>query len=101
MENILLDADGHIIITDFGLSKELKDGARATSYCGTIEYMAPEIVSPQGGHDLNVDWWSVGVLIIELLSGQSPFSRDGEESNQQVISERIQKCPPNIPDTVS
>ena len=41
LENILLDKEGHIIITDFGLSKELKDGARAYSYCGTIEYMAP------------------------------------------------------------
>ncbi|KAG5679071.1 hypothetical protein PVAND_008668 [Polypedilum vanderplanki] len=100
LENILLDKDGHIIITDFGLSKELKDGARTSSYCGTIEYMAPEIVNPRNGHDLNVDWWSVGVLIIELLSGQSPFSRENEESNQQIISERIQHSAPNIPDTV-
>jgi len=67
---------------------------------GTIEYMAPEVVS-QRGHDLNVDWWSVGVLIIELLSGQSPFSREGEESNQAQISERIQNHPPNIPESVS
>lgn len=121
LENILLDNEGHIIITDFGLSKELKDGGRAYSYCGTIEYMAPgnyhlmtflcqflinffcfilEIVNPNCGHDLNVDWWSVGVLIIELLTGQSPFSREGEESNQQVISERIQNSPPTIPEIV-
>lgn len=54
LENILLDAEGHIIITDFGLSKELTGEARAMSYCGTIEYMAPEIVNPNGiGHDLN------------------------------------------------
>lgn len=52
------------------------------------------------GHDLNVDWWSVGVLMIELLTGQSPFSRDGEESNQSQISERIQNEPPNIPTSV-
>jgi ribosomal protein S6 kinase alpha-5 len=62
--------------------------------------MILEIVNPHGGHDLNVDWWSVGVLTFELLSGQSPFSRDGEESNQQVISERIQKYPPIIPEMV-
>lgn len=65
-------------------------------------FKAPEIVSQRSeGHDLNVDWWSVGVLTIELLTGQSPFSRDGEESNQSVISERIQNEPPNIPATVS
>lgn len=59
---------------------------------------APEIVSQRPeGHDLNVDWWSVGVLTIELLTGQSPFSREGEDSNQSVISERIQHEPPNIP----
>lgn len=63
---------------------------------------APEIVSQcREGHDLNVDWWSVGVLMIELLTGQSPFSRDGEESNQSQISERIQNEPPNIPASVS
>lgn len=62
---------------------------------------APEIVSQcREGHDLNVDWWSVGVLMIELLTGQSPFSRDGEESNQSQISERIQNEPPNIPASV-
>jgi ribosomal protein S6 kinase alpha-5 len=60
-----------------------------------------EIVNPKNGHDLNVDWWSVGVLIIELLSGQSPFSRENEESNQQVISDRIQNSAPNIPENVS
>lgn len=122
LENILLDKLGHIVITDFGLSKELTNGKRAHSYCGTIEYMvrqreasaknradlqkfsfqAPEIVSQnKEGHDLNVDWWSVGVLIIELLTGQSPFSREGEESHQGRISERIRNQPPTIPATVS
>lgn len=62
--------------------------------------MAPEVVHNNGGHDMNVDWWSVGVLTIELLSGQSPFSRDGEDNNQSEISNRIQKCPPNIPEKI-
>lgn len=102
LENILLDSQGHIVLTDFGLSKELIGGVRGLSFCGTIEYMAPEILSQKtSGHDLNVDWWSVGVLTIELLTGQSPFSREGEESNQSVISARIQKEAPNIPATVS
>lgn len=63
--------------------------------------MAPEIVSQRPeGHDLNVDWWSVGVLTIELLTGQSPFSREGEDSNQSIISDRIQNEPPNIPEMI-
>lgn len=53
------------------------------------------------GHDLNVDWWSVGVLAVELLTGKSPFSSDTEDSNQGKISERIKKDPPAIPDAVS
>lgn len=103
LENILLDKEGHIIVTDFGLSKVLRNGNRTYSYCGTIEYMAPEIVNPKNGHDQKVDWWSVGVLTIELLSGQSPFSRDNEESNnnQQIISERIQNSEPIIPETIN
>lgn len=53
------------------------------------------------GHDLNVDWWSIGVLTIELLTGKSPFSPNTEDSSQTKISERIQNEPPEIPDSVS
>lgn len=103
LENILLDANGHIVLTDFGLSKELLPGKneRAYSFCGTIEYMAPEVVKGGStGHDIAVDWWSVGVLTYELLTGASPFTVEGERNTQQDISRRILRTQPPIPDTL-
>jgi len=72
-ENILLDASGHIKITDFGLSKATKKGF---SFCGTPEYLAPEILLSNGtqAYDKTVDWWSLGCLIYEMLAGYPPFS---------------------------
>lgn len=99
LENILLDADGHIVITDFGLSKKLKATEKAYSFCGTIEYMAPEVVRSTDGHDIAVDWWSVGVLTYELLTGSSPFTFEGD-ANQQEISKRILRTEPPIPSTL-
>lgn len=61
--SILLDADGHISLTDFGLSKEALDEKKAYSFCGTVEYMAPEVVSRKG-HSFAADWWSYGVLMV-------------------------------------
>ncbi|KAK2582151.1 hypothetical protein KPH14_004511 [Odynerus spinipes] len=103
LENILLDREGHIVLTDFGLSKEFlpherDSNARAYSFCGTIEYMAPEVVrGGSAGHDIAVDWWSVGVLTYELLTGASPFTVEGEKNTQQEISRRILKTEPPIP----
>lgn len=61
-ENILLDQDGHIALTDFGLSKHPLDG-KTYSFCGTVEYMAPEVVNRKG-HHFSADWWSFGVLMV-------------------------------------
>ena len=72
-ENVLIDRKGFIKITDFGLSKEnIVDNKSAKSFCGTPEYLAPEIILNKG-HGKPVDWWSLGNLIYEMLTGIPPF----------------------------
>ena len=74
-ENILFDKEGHIKITDFGLSKvmlESSSESKAFTICGTPEYLAPEILENKG-YDKSVDWWSLGAVIYEMLVGYSPF----------------------------
>jgi len=73
-ENLLLDSDGHIVITDFGLSKEIKDEETFT-FCGTPEYLAPEVLRGVG-HSYAVDWWSLGTLVYEMITGLPPFYSD-------------------------
>ena len=64
--SILLDSEGHVKLTDFGLSKEsIFDDKKTFSFCGTVEYMAPEVVNRKG-HDTAADWWSYGVLMVIL-----------------------------------
>lgn len=77
-ENILLDADGHVLLTDFGLSKVAVDGNhRCRSMTGTLEYMAPEVLL-QESYGTAVDWWSFGILGFDLLTGASPFHANNE-----------------------
>jgi len=71
-ENILLDSNGHVTITDFGLSKEIKPTEGTHTFCGTPEYLAPEVLKGLG-HGTGVDWWSLGTLIYEMLTGLPPF----------------------------
>ncbi|XP_057801091.1 serine/threonine-protein kinase AtPK2/AtPK19-like [Salvia miltiorrhiza] len=91
-ENILLDADGHVLLTDFGLAKELEENARANSLCGTVEYMSPEIILGKG-HDKAADWWSVGVLLFEMLTGKPPFVGGNRDKIQQKIIKDKVKLP--------
>ncbi|XP_019848649.1 PREDICTED: ribosomal protein S6 kinase alpha-3 [Amphimedon queenslandica] len=83
-ENILLDADGHIKLTDFGLSKESVDDKKTFSFCGTVEYMAPEVVNRKG-HDITADWWSFGVLMYEMLTGSLPFQGENRKATMNMI----------------
>ncbi|KAF2761347.1 kinase-like protein [Pseudovirgaria hyperparasitica] len=73
-ENILLDAKGHIALCDFGLSKaNLTDDATTNTFCGTTEYLAPEVLLDEHGYTKMVDFWSLGVLVFEMCCGWSPF----------------------------
>nr|XP_002123049.3 ribosomal protein S6 kinase alpha-5 [Ciona intestinalis] len=103
LENILLDSEGHVVLTDFGLSKEfINKGDRTFSFCGTIEYMAPEVIRSNGaGHDFAVDFWSLGVLMYELLTGASPFTVEGERNSQAEVSRRILYKHPPLPKGLS
>lgn len=96
-ENILLDADGHVKITDFGLSKEgIADNVSAKSMCGTPEYLAPEILAKQG-HGKAVDWYSLGALMYEMLTGLPPFyTRDRDKLFERIRKGDLQ-YPPYIP----
>nr|CDJ89904.1 Serine threonine protein kinase-related and Protein kinase domain containing protein [Haemonchus contortus] len=78
-ENILLDARGHVKLTDFGLCKEAIEGDQKThTFCGTIEYMAPEILM-RCGHGKAVDWWSLGALMFDMLTGGPPFTAENRK----------------------
>ncbi|XP_040311275.1 ribosomal protein S6 kinase-related protein isoform X3 [Herpailurus yagouaroundi] len=75
MENILLDERGHVKLTDFGLSRHLPQGARAYTICGTLQYMAPEVLSG-GPYNHAADWWSLGVMLFCLATGKFPVAAE-------------------------
>ncbi|KAG0261804.1 Serine/threonine kinase [Mortierella polycephala] len=87
LDNILLALDGHIKIADYGLCKEdMYYGSTTNTFCGTPEFMAPEILSEQK-YGRAVDWWAFGVLIYEMLLGKSPFRGDDEDEIFEAILE--------------
>jgi len=95
-ENILIDASGHAKVTDFGLSKEgIQDNISANTMCGTPEYLAPEILN-KVGHGRAVDWYSLGALIYEMLTGLPPFYSKNREVLFQNIRNGILPYPPYI-----
>ncbi len=93
-ENLLLDRHGHIKITDFGFAKEVPD--ITWTLCGTPDYLAPEVVSSKG-YNKSVDWWSLGILIFEMLAGFTPFWDSGSPLKiyENILKGRV-KYPPYI-----
>lgn len=96
LENLLLDKDGHIKITDFGLCKEdIGFGSTTKTFCGTPEYLAPELLL-DNDYGLSVDWWSLGVVMYEMMCGRLPFYSNEHEILFELI---LQVCIPLFPGT--
>lgn len=96
-ENVLLDEEGHIRLTDFGLSKESISGNTLThTFCGTPEYLAPEVIHG-AGYNKAVDWWSLGTLLYEMITGLPPFFN----TNVHIMYERIMRAQLTFPPYVS
>jgi len=83
-ENILMDDEGYLKLADFGMAKHLKGEEKAMSFCGTPEYLAPEVIIGEG-HNKSVDWWSFGILIYEMLCGIPPFYNENLERMYELI----------------
>ncbi|KNC52440.1 AGC/SGK protein kinase [Thecamonas trahens ATCC 50062] len=88
-ENILLDSGGHIVLTDFGLVKKLENpDAKTSTFCGTAEYTAPEMIEGKP-YGRQIDWWALGILVFEMMAGDSPFPRNKDNASRQDVYDAI------------
>ena len=107
LDNVLLDIEGHIKLTDYGMCKEgLTKGEKTSTFCGTPNYIAPEMLRGEE-YDFSVDWWALGVLMYEMMAGRSPFEPVNENPSEnpdlhtedhlfQVILEKPIRIPRNL-----
>ncbi|XP_064611254.1 protein kinase C iota type-like isoform X1 [Liolophura sinensis] len=105
LDNVLLDSEGHIKLTDYGMCKEgLWPGDTTNTFCGTPNYIAPEMLRGED-YDFSVDWWALGVLMFEMLAGRSPFDVVGAADNPdqntedylfQIIMEKTIRIPRSL-----
>lgn len=108
-ENVLLGRDGHLLLTDFGLAKDLSsyddpDAEQKHSWCGSEDYMAPEIIAREPHTGKPADWWAFGVFLYDCLCGHPPFSplhevngKTPEKKNRKRLHDRILKCKFKLP----
>eukprot|EP00730_Choanoeca_flexa_P002683 TRINITY_DN11131_c0_g2_i2.p2 TRINITY_DN11131_c0_g2~~TRINITY_DN11131_c0_g2_i2.p2 ORF type:complete len:493 (+),score=114.32 TRINITY_DN11131_c0_g2_i2:2792-4270(+) len=96
-ENILFDSQGHVVLTDFGLCKEgVAPGGFTSTFCGTPEYLAPEVLRKQS-YGRPVDWWCLGCVTYEMMCGLPPFySRDVNEMYERILHDRL-RFPDHVP----
>jgi serum/glucocorticoid-regulated kinase 2 len=96
-ENILVDYVGHIALCDFGLCKlDMKDEDKTNTFCGTPEYLAPELLHGQG-YTKAVDWWTLGVLLYEMLTGLPPFyDENTNEMYRKILAEPLHFPGPDV-----
>jgi len=87
-ENLLLDGTGYVKLVDFGFAKKLQVGRKTWTFCGTPEYVAPEVILNKG-HDISADYWSLGVLMFELLTGTPPFTGTDPMKTYNIILKGI------------
>ncbi|CAH3038016.1 unnamed protein product [Porites lobata] len=106
LDNVLLDSDGHVKLTDYGMCKEgLRPGDTTSTFCGTPNYIAPEILRGED-YGFSVDWWALGVLMFEMLAGRSPFDVVGgaenpDQNTEDYLFQVILEKPIRIPRSLS
>ena len=99
-ENLILDSEGKVKVVDFGWSNVFNKDTKRITFCGTLDYLAPEMLD-QSGHGVHLDIWSLGVLLFEFLAGQAPFTPEpgilDKNLRQKMLEENIKQVKINYP----